>query len=200
MSKTSDSPLVAYNLDDTELALGFRVRDYKTARDASPPDRHAIAKAIRSRFQNRYIDPVRAKPRGFTIMAVSCLMIEALESFLQGWESSDGQSKASFCFFFDEFDEFKDFRGHAQQFYKHVRCGILHQAETTGGWRIRKDPGSPLLSSAGRTINAVKFLKALEIVLHRFCDDLEELSWDSVEWKNVRKKMNAIIRNCNTAG
>lgn len=184
-----------HNPDDTELALGFTVRDYKKARDASPPDRHAIAKAIRARFANRYITPVRAKKRSFTIMAVSCLMIEALESFRQGWESSDGRSKAAFCFFFDAFDEFKDFRGHAQEFYKHIRCGILHQAETTGGWRLRRD-SSPLFDSAARTINTVRFLDALETVLNRFCDDLEKLPWNSAEWTNVRKKMNAIIKNC----
>jgi len=73
------------------------------------------------------------------MMAVSCLMIEALECFLQGWSSSENRSKAAFCLFFDAHDQFKDLRGYGQHFYKNVRCGILHQAETTGGWRIRRD-------------------------------------------------------------
>lgn len=181
--------------DDTELAPKFTVRNYKRARDSNPPDRTAIADAIRARFVDRYIEPVKAKPRGFTIMAVSCLMIEALESFRQGWESSNGRSKAAFCFFFDAFAPFKDLRGHAQAFYKHVRCGILHQAETTGGWRIRRD-SSPLFDSSNFTINANKFLDALVAVLGTFCDELKTLPWDSAEWKNVRKKMEAIVRNC----
>lgn len=191
----SPSSAVPHNPDDTELAPGFTVRDYKKARDANPPDRGAIADAIRSRFIDRYIEPVRARKHGFTIMAVSCFMIEALESFRQGWESSDGRSKAAFCFFFDKFDAFKDLRGHAQDFYKHIRCGILHQAESTGGWRIRRD-SSPLFDATAHTINAEKFLDALEAVLDGFCKDLKALPWHSAEWKNVGKKMDAIVRNC----
>ena len=158
----------AHDSEDTDLAPGFTVRDYKKARDSQPPDRNAIAEAIRGRFSDRYIKPVGAAPRrGFTIMAVSCLMIEALESFRQGWETSDRQSKVAFCFFFDAFEQFKDFRGHAQSFYTHVRCGILHQAETTGGWRIRRD-SSALFDPTALTVNADRFLDALEQALGSF--------------------------------
>ncbi|HSY47310.1 MAG TPA: hypothetical protein VLC46_00715 [Thermoanaerobaculia bacterium] len=122
-------------------------------------------------------------------------MVEAFESFVQGWESSEGRSKAAFCFFFDEFDQFKDFRGHSQDFYKHVRCGILHQAESTGGWRIRRD-NSPLFDPAARTVNAEKFLDSLQGVLIGFCKNLEGLPWGGAEWKNVRTKMEAVVRNC----
>ena len=186
---------------ETELASGFKVRDYEKARDRHPPDRDAIAEGVRRRFTERYITPAWAKPRhGFTMMAVSCLMIEALESFRQGWETSDRQSKAAFCFFFDTSEPFKEFRGHAQTFYTHIRCGILHQAETTGGWRIRRDK-SPLFNVGARTVNAERFLKALEQVLNGFCDGLKTAAWDSPEWKKVRDKMNAIVRHCRgTAG
>jgi hypothetical protein len=186
----------AHNPEDTVLASGFTVRHYKNARDSHPPGRKAIADAICARFTDRYIKPVRTGSKhGFTIMAVSCLMIEALESFRQGWETSDQQSKAAFCFFFDAFEPFKDFRGHAQAFYTHVRCGILHQAETTGGWRILRDK-SPLFDATALTINADRFLEALEQVLVSFCNGLKTADWEGREWKNVRDKMNAIVRHC----
>ena len=190
----------AHDPANTELANNFTVRDYERARDCHPPDRSAIADAIRNRFTERYITPARAKPargkpHGFTMMAVSCLMIEALESFRQGWDTSDRQSKAAFCFFFDASDHLKDFRGHAHAFYTHVRCGILHQAETTGGWRILRGK-SPLLDPTAPTVNAERFLKALEQVLNEFCDDLKKAPWDGSEWKKVVAKMNAIVRNC----
>jgi len=186
--------LIAHDTDDTELAPRFTVRDYKDALQRQ--DKATIAEAIRRRFTDRYIYPVRTAPkRGFTIMAVSCLMIEALECFRQGYETSFQRSKKAFCLFFDEFEPFKDLRGHVPAFYKHVRCGILHQAETTDGWRIRRDE-TPLFDATAQTVNANRFLEALEQTLNRFCDDLKTADWDSPQWKNVRKKMDAIVRNC----
>jgi hypothetical protein len=181
--------------DDTELAPDFTVRDYERARDSDPPERIAIANALYARFFERYIEPVQAKKRGFTIMAVSCLMIEAFESFVQGWESSDGRSEESFGLFFDQFAAFKDFRAHAADFYKHVRCGILHQAESTGGWRILRD-NSSIFDSSSRTINAERFLDALQNVLGDFCQDLQHKPWNDPAWRNVCKKMDALVRNC----
>jgi hypothetical protein len=121
-------------------------------------------------------------------------MIEALESFRQGWTTSDGQSKAAFCFFFDDADAFGEFRGQGQQFYKNVRCGILHQAETTGGWRVVRI--GPLFDPGTLTVNATLFLETLEHVLDGFCNELKTSAWDSAEWKKVRKEMDAICANC----
>jgi hypothetical protein len=191
MSKTGLNP------SDIELASGFTVRNYEEARDRNPPDRETIADAISRRFTERYITPVSVASRhGFTMMAVSCLMIEALESFRQGWETSDRRSKKAFRFFFDASEPFKDFRVHAQAFYINVRCGILHQAETTGGWRIRRDKNGPLFDSTTLTINADLFLSALKQILGGFCAALKTAAWDSPEWKKVRDKMNAIVRHC----
>jgi hypothetical protein len=69
------------------------------------------------------------------MMAVSCLMIEALECFRQGWIDTKerGKGAQAFRLFFDTAEPLKEFRGYAPAFYTHVRCGILHQAETTGG-------------------------------------------------------------------
>ena len=42
---------------------------------------------------------------GFTIMAVSCLMVESLESFCRGWEHSKGKrGELAFCHFFAALD------------------------------------------------------------------------------------------------
>lgn len=183
------------DLRSTELAKGFTVADYERERDAA--DRSAIAEAIRRRFTERYIMPVTADPNsrhGFAIMAISCLMIEALESFRQGWETSDRRSKAAFCFFFDSPEAFRVFRGHAHSFYTHVRCGILHQAETTGGWKIRRT--GPLLASDGHSINATRFINSLKRSLDAFCDDLSKAPWNGSQWKKVRGKMNAICKHC----
>jgi len=142
----------------------------------------------------RYVEPIRAKESGFAMMAISCLMIEALESFIQGWSSSAGRSEKAFGLFFDRFDAFSAFREHKSDFYRHVRCGILHQAETTGGWRIRRGK-APLLDSEGRTVNAKLFLDALVSVLESICGELKTASMDEGLWQNVLLKMDALVEN-----
>jgi hypothetical protein len=184
---------------DIELATGFTVSDYEQARDANNDQgRDRIADAIKRRFLERYIQPVATSEHrhGFTIMAVSCLMIEALGSFRQGWPdtSKRGRGKEAFRLFFKSEAPFAVFRGHYGDFYTHVRCGILHQAETTGGWVIRRQ--GPLFEPATHTINATKFIRALERFLKAYCADLKAKPLGSSEWKNVITKMNAIVKNC----
>jgi hypothetical protein len=180
----------------TELASGFTVAQYEAACRAK--DKDTISCALHRRFMERYINPVTeaGQKHGFTMMAISCLMIESLESFRRGWKNSNNKSEAAFCYFFSTNDSFREFRNHCEQFYKNVRYGILHQAETTGGWRIRRD--GPLFDSASLIINAQCFLDNLCIVLNDFCGRLKsaECEWDSPEWQNVRKKMSALCENC----
>jgi len=62
---------------ETELARGFTIREYLNAKTSSPPGQRQIAQAIKRRFVDRYLNPIKANPNGFTMMAVSCLMIGA---------------------------------------------------------------------------------------------------------------------------
>lgn len=183
---------------DPELASNYRVSDYR--RDVQALHRDGIAEAVHRRFQERYVSPIlQATTHGFTKMAVACLMVEALESFRRGWPDTGkrGQSEHAFCSFFDAHQQFASFRGHARDFYKGVRCGILHQAETTLGWRIRRDTPN-LLEHSGdiRTINATKFVDALRSALDQYRDDLKSAAWDGEIWTCLREKMKTVCRNC----
>ncbi len=63
---------------------------------ANPPDKSAIAEMVYHRFFGRYIKPFLFEDKrykkfyknGFAMMASSCLLIEALESFYQGLEET----------------------------------------------------------------------------------------------------------------
>ncbi|MEH0153655.1 hypothetical protein V6R21_05875, partial [Limibacter armeniacum] len=76
----------------------------------------------------------------------------------------------------------------------HIRCGILHQGETTGGWMINRDPKKELLEA--KTINATKFADELDKKLNSYKEELEKSDWDSEVWDNFRTKMRAVIKNC----
>jgi hypothetical protein len=158
-------------------------RDFERQRD-----RAKIADLIRGRFTERYITPIEAaaadKKHGFCTMAISCLMIEALESFRKGWPDSKRHSKDAFRSFFKRHNEFRGIP--ADRFYKHVRCGILHQAETTGGWRIVRK--GPIFDSSSLTLNATNFHRALGNILDACCSELARAEWESQLWEDCRKK------------
>lgn len=163
------------DVESTEIASNFTVSQYQHA--VAARDRDAIAAAIRRRFTERYIAPVTTAPRhGFAIMAISCLMLEALESFIRGWKRSTRQSEKLFVEFLDRETDFVAFRGKGIEFYANVRCGILHQVETTAGWRLLR---SGELFDGHRTINAIKFIQALQRVLNRYCDELKQAGWET---------------------
>jgi hypothetical protein len=96
-------------------------------------------------------------------MVICCLVIEALESFYQGNADTRGAGEKTFGEFFARPTPLSVF-GHeygegADWFYKNISCGILHQSETKGGWRIhRKDL---LLDTSQKSINAAAFLSKL---------------------------------------
>jgi hypothetical protein len=176
----------------------IKVRDYKKMLAAKPPDRQAITEMIYHRFYGRFIKPFlfpnnqyrKHYKNGFAMMAASCLLIEALESFRNGWEETprDVAGDKVFENFFKREDAFSQFRG--KQFYKNVRCGLLHQGETTGGFTIqRKGP----LINAKKKINANAFSGNLKASLACYNRELLAAEWDSELWDNFRRKMRFII-------
>ena len=129
------------------------------------------------------------------MMAIACLMIEAFQSLRTGLLDTRGRSKDVFVEFFEaERDSFAELAEHAERFYINIRCGILHQAETNGGWRIRRT--GHLFDSESRTINAVRFISMLTAILHSFCSTLAKSEWDSNQWILVRAKLDYICDNC----
>ena len=157
-----------------------------------------LVKLIHHRFQNRYIKHVKKIDSGFLKMAIACLTIETLESFRQGKKDTNGKGvgrKMFKDFFATENKLFVGFKDISDDFYKSIRCGILHQAETTNAWRIlRKDA---LLDKANKTINATKFVSALEKSLDNYIDSLKVNDFNTKIWKNAILKIEDVCENCN---
>jgi len=181
---------------DALLSKDIRVSDYKRLEEKR--DRNAIATFVRNRFRERYIAPIDATPSdaksGFSIMAICCLSIEALESFWNGWEETNGKSQLAFCQFISRCPRFHALLGRVPDFYRHIRCGILHQAETTGGWTVLRK--GPVFDPKGPTINATEFHKALSAEINDYAKLLRTEAWESERWQKFRKKMKAVCDNC----
>jgi len=180
--------------------MNYTIADY--INDCNQGNKKKMAKFIYKRFSERYIEPFEAiedkkeKKNGFSLMAIACLMIEALESFWQGLPDTQYKSKKMFKDFFSHCFELKDFIGLEEQFYENIRCGILHQAETRAGWKISRERNIPLLDKERRIINATKFQTKLKSYLERYKKELETQDLSSSIWKNFKKKMKTVIKNC----
>ena len=192
MSKKSTSTIIANdgeNVWDIEAYLQL-VREKKKVE---------ISKMIYHRIFARYLKPFTFSNKtytdeyknGFSIIANCCLCIETIQSFKNGWgETPKGEGQVIFEQFFKSNDRHKDFL--RQNFYKNIRCGVLHQGESAGGWKILRT--GKLID--GKTINSVKFLNEVILALENYRDELETSEWDSEIWDNFRIKMKKILANC----
>jgi hypothetical protein len=117
-----------------------------------------------------------------------------LEAFESHWKMSIRQSEKIFVEFLDREPEFAMFRGRGSDFYVNVRCGIMHQAETTGGWRILR---SGDLFNGTTPINSVKFMRGLQRVLDSHSEELKRTNWGDKRWNAARRKLGSIGDNCN---
>lgn len=131
--------------EEIRLSRHVTIKRYRAMERAE--DRDGIADFIYERLSERYILPVQTGSKnGFAMMACACLLIETLEAFWKGCWSSRGPGAALFENYFGRTVQFKDFATHAFSFYENVRCGILHQGETKGGWKITRNQASPVLT------------------------------------------------------
>ena len=77
------------------------MKPYPFSLDGLPPRTNKPSRW--ERFTERYLRPVAGNSEckhGFTMMAVSCLMIESLESFRRGCPNTIRRSEAAFESFF----------------------------------------------------------------------------------------------------
>ena len=96
---------------------------------------------LRSRIQGRYFDQIEILSgdicaNGFTIMALNCLLVDALYQFKGGLKDSKANNKKNYSGFLQSaLSEAFDAQM-ADCFYNDVRCGILHSAQTGNKARL----------------------------------------------------------------
>ena len=177
---------------ETKIAGELSVADWRklsAALLADMSNSHLWGEAFgyfEKRLKTRYLNPIKhiedngdIEGEGFSIVAIICSMVEALESFYQGKSYRKAtnaapldpnteyyKSQQIFESFLKNREPFKRHfaaPGLATEFYENVRCAILHEAATRGGWKIRID-SSNLIEQQGQNwiINRVLFVQAIE--------------------------------------
>lgn len=193
--------LARYFDQNKNITVTITVREYQNyLKNKSKP---LIADFIVNRLMSRYIVPYQYDKNefkkqfknGFSMMASYCLLVETLQSFKKGWGDSDRRSGKAFKQYFTNNKNFPELEGMGTEIYKSIRCGILHQGETTNGWRITRE-GTILYKQENKVLDAVIFGRRLENSISEYKKDLLKSEWDSELWDNFRTKMRKTISHC----
>lgn len=132
---------------------------------------------------------------GFLIMTSCSLLIETLASFLVGQDKTPKDKhvdmfKIVFKYAETKNNDLKIFQ--SIYFYWNIRCGLLHQGETYGKFKITRE-GTELFED--NTVDAHLFFENLKLLLLSYKEDLIDGEWDSAEWDACRLKIRHIVRN-----
>jgi hypothetical protein len=187
----------SFNFEATKLSRHVDIATYK--RWVAEQNRDKIVEFVRERFAERFLRPLfsisKDVKHGFCIMALSCMLTEAVISYQEGWQETTEKRKKPYRTFFREHPSFGvKTTEQADDLYDNVRSGILHLGETYGGWRVHRK--GPLVDFTHRTINATRYAKEVEKALDMYCEQLERAPWKSEIWGKLRDRMHAVIKHC----
>jgi len=189
--------------DHLHISPRFTVNDWVRARDSN--EWSIMLRIFRDRLEGRFLRPARliendieiGEFSGFSIIAIDCLIIETLNQFALGVDETQGPHANAFWRFFKNS---KHFQSHftektATVFYKHFRCGILHQAQTKGRSRVRFGEKHMIQivndnPDEGLIVDRKRFHAALEAEVLSYITQLEV--GDSELRDNFVRKMNTI--------
>ena len=145
------------------------------------------------RLASRYLQPIKSiqtngdsSGEGFAIVTIQCAVIEFLAATKIGKnyryvhngdpKLNDFEYDKSKMLFIGFLTKEKPFSGwladkkHAEDFYSNVRCGLMHEASTKGGWRI-----SAMTGQAIDPANKIIHRDDLQTAIQDFIDDYRKL-------------------------
>lgn len=158
---------------------------------------------------------------GFAVMSLCSLLVETIQCYREGFPSSDegelkelskmpenaaapatfrlsapfkAGSRVIFKSFFSCPEHQRFLPGvDGEIFFKKIRCGLLHQAQTKDGWRVTRT-GS-FWDSGNSSINRDEFSMRLEQCFNGYLEDLSaESNWLSPIWTAAAKKIWWLLR------
>ena len=152
---------------------------------------------------------------GFASLALCSLLIETIQSFREGLPTTNGGElsalrrtpnvppqfqlpappavcgREAFTRFFKQYQShFPELCG--DTYYDQVRNGLLHQAQTKGGWTIRKSCTKNVQCVADvprRVLYRDDFAEALESSFKEYLDELSKTAWTDDLWKKAARKI-----------
>lgn len=151
---------------------------------------------------------------GFAIMALCSLLIESLQCYRYGLpttyvadyrKSLNAINPAAGIYRIDQaeykngkqaFEDFFSLNDHialfpgvdGKVFYSAIRNGLLHQAQTKQGWKIRSGE-TRLWNDIDKVVDRTKFANALLQAFENYLEGLATTDWDEDLWLKARRSI-----------
>ena len=201
--KEAESFILCNTTRDTNESLQEIIDKFNQGK-MNDEDKKHIQEFVKQRLTERYITPFqkgyktnnKSPQYGFLIMASMCLLIETIQAFKEGQDKYKlRECGGAFKRFLMQPEIFNCSLNLAKDFYKNVRCGILHQGEIGNYWKIASSVKEDPITKEGKikTISAPTFLKTMESALDEYVESLDN---DEGLFDNCMKKIGFIVQNC----
>ncbi|OLF75184.1 hypothetical protein AWH60_11215 [Pseudoalteromonas haloplanktis] len=188
-----------------EIASGFTAQEWHDLElDPTKKDNWEVAiDVVKRRISERYIEPVDAllkleadkkyKTRrfGFSVVAIDCLLIETLQSFIDGTkETKRGNGRRVFVNYLAKGDVLGKYFSEelAGRFYNEYRNGLLHQAETKNKALIWSEFEVVSVLEDQMIINRTELHKLISEQFYNYLKSLHDVG-NKVQRENLIKKM-----------
>jgi len=204
---------------DVELARKWPSAEVADCLDRR--DKDELVRFVKERHEQRFFGPIRAlrpfNKSGFAITALCSLLVETIQSYRLGLPSTHrgelqqfvkeaamaqwqvpvpewprrGRGEEIFVGFFSDFRSlFPSVDG--VEYYKCIRNGLLHQAQTKGGWLI-KTGQQTLWDAATKTLDRNRLADGLKGAFDEYLGQLESTDWNSDAWRKAERKIRWLV-------
>jgi len=189
----------------------WTVKNWRDIAFANQEDWDKAVSIFEDRINFRYMNVIteidsNGKYSGFSVMALSCMLIETLAQFYDGLENSNDAKfprghPMNNTDFYSQFMTSKSFvlcrhfnDQQARIFYQDIRCGLLHACETGGNSKIKLRDGENLFRQTGGalTVYRKQFAKVIVDEFNAYCSHLRANDSREELRPNFRNKMNYI--------
>lgn len=126
------------------ISQNWSIEDYlklNLSENSTDDDWTSAIHFLEERFTERYFKVIKElsyapADYGFAIMALNCLLIDAFYQFENGLEETNNNKACYTSFLKKHLPHLFPTDTQALLFYKHIRCGILHSAQTKSGSQL----------------------------------------------------------------
>lgn len=158
----------------------------------SQADWTTAAKIVQDRLNGRFLryatNALRSPHSGFAVLSIDSLLLEALQQFREGVTDGSGRSEEMITKFLAGARFQLHFTEQARtDYYKDIRCGLLHQAEAKRMWLILRDQPQVLQTRAGGGAYTIDVRLFHQAIKQSFRDYLREL--DRPASDKLRRKL-----------